>query len=261
MKDFLANHYLSVKNFFIKLLNIKKKVKVDYSICNHIFDFETMTQEELTTHFKFRPDWGLYHPKKDFEWYDSSAVKLLHKGLNLFITDNVHKDGNVYIMTGVGMCVSRYEYPYGKFEWNITLPKGVQLWPAIWLTDSLTWPPEIDVLEAYSDDKMNYGNRLNTNLFMGQTPNHTQLGAMRHGTLIDKDEVLNLKLDWTENYIKIYYNNLLVRSVTDMEVLKYFEGRKMKIVMNNATRKPRILFDEIGGTPFIIHNFTYTKNK
>jgi len=261
MKDFLYNHYLSVKNFFIKLLNIKKKVKNNYSICNHIFNFESMTVEELYAHYKFRPDWGLYHPKKAFEWYDSSAVKLTTKGLELGITDNIHKDGTNYIMTGVGMCISQHHYPYGKFEWNITLPKGVQLWPAVWLTDSVTWPPEIDVLEAYSDDKMNYGKRLNTNLFIGKSSDPFQIGAMKHGLLINKSDKLNLKLDWTENYINIYYNNLLVRSVTDEETLSHFKGRKMKVIMNNATRKPRVLFDDIKVTPFIVHNFTYTKNK
>ena len=86
--------------------------------------------------------------------------------------------------------------------------EGSNLWPAIWLTNSDTWPPEIDVLEGYSNSKGKWGMRLNTNLHLGDTDdNHYQTKAMSHGWLVDKLTSINLKLIWTTTSIEIYYND------------------------------------------------------
>jgi len=252
MKDTLTNHYLSVKNFFMKLFGITPFLYYEVSYYEK-YDFQ---HEDSLDSFQYKPDWGYYHPKNLIQWYDSNAAKLTSNGLELLITNNWHTDKNIMIGVGIGYVMSKKSYGYGLFEWNVVLPKGKQLWPAIWLTDSITWPPEIDVLEAYSDDKMNYGRRLNSNVFFGKTPSHSQLGAMKHGNLIDKDEVLNLKLVWVENSIKIYYNNYLVRKITDKDIIKHFRGRQMKVIMNNAIRKESSFSDMIL-RPFIIQDFTY----
>jgi len=261
MKDFLFNHYLSVKNTSMRLFGIKPSIHIikgRIEQFSNVFtcDFPFIDKATLKNTFTLKPDWGNYHPKNLIQWYDYSAVECTKFGLELSITNNMHKDNDILIGVGVGYVMSKDDYGYGLFEWNVILPTGKQLWPAIWLTDSLTWPPEIDVLEAYSDDKMKYGRRLNTNLFYSKTPSHLQLGAMRHGNLIDKSKSLNLKLLWLEDTIEIYYNNYLVRKITDKNVLKYFTDRKMKVIMNNAIRKESLI-SEMAVDPFIIQDFTY----
>lgn len=260
MKDFLTNHLLSIKNTIIHLFGIKPKfdaITSDRGIkSDTYFDFTNMDKGAVKNYFQFKPDWGDYHPKNLIQWYDSAAVTCTKFGLELAITNNFYKDTSVLIGTGVGYVMSRGNYGYGLYEWNVTLPKGKQLWPAIWLTDNLTWPPEIDVLEAYSDDKMKYGRRLNSNVYYPNQPKEKQIGGMNHGNLIDKSKSLNLKLLWVYNTIEIYYNNYLVRKITDEKVIKHFQGRQMRVIMNNAIRKESLI-SEMAVDPFIIYDFAY----
>jgi beta-glucanase (GH16 family) len=42
-----------------------------------------------------------------------------------------------------------FSQTYGTFEARIRYPAGDGLWPAFWLNPQGSWPPEIDILEAY----------------------------------------------------------------------------------------------------------------
>ena len=259
MRDFLTNHYLSVKNFLMRSMNIKPKVKRN-GIVRVYMPFDLSSFSYVKEHYTFNPDWGLYDKNNTKQWFDKNSVSVTKWGLELDVNERLFKyDFNSYITTGIGMVVSKEHYSYGLFEWNVLLPVGMQLWPAVWLSSADSWPPEIDVLEAYSDNKGLYKNKLNSNVYIGQTPNHSSIGAMSHGILIDTEKSINLKLDWQADYIKIYYNNFLVRKITDKSVLRWFEGKKMKVIMNNAVREENV--SEYSRSPFIIQDFTYYKTK
>ena len=87
------------------------------------------------------------------------------------------------------LITTRKAFGFGTYQWKVTLPKGVGLWPAVWFSGEITWPPEIDVIEAYSDSKGNWSNPLNTNVHIGSNgENHKQVGARRHGSYINKNE-------------------------------------------------------------------------
>ena len=62
------------------------------------------------------------------------------------------------IPQSVGLVTSYNSYGYGFFEFEIELPYGSGLWPSVWLSCVNSWPPEIDILEAYSNDNSNYKN-------------------------------------------------------------------------------------------------------
>lgn len=264
MKDKIYNHYLSIKNFFMILFKIKAlftKKGISIKISNY-FDNENYTMQNFVAEYYLGPTWGLYHPDNFNQWYDKSAVNLGKDGLKLSITNHEYQydtSFNDTIKNGIGMVISKNSYSYGLFEWNIILPKGKHLWPAIWLTHTETWPPEIDILEAYSNSKMKYRNRCNTNIHYGLKDNKKTTKAMSHGFIVNDSEILNLKLDWTMEYIRIYYNNYLVRQITDKKVLSWFNTVPvMKMIMNNAIAKPSSDILEMNVSPLIIKNFNYS---
>ena len=256
MKDKLFNHWLSVSNFFKVITN--NPPRNPFSIPK--VDFSKITKEQLLQSFLPTQPWGDYHPGKLIQWYDPSGIKVTNRGIELSVTDNFLSSKDGLIPFGVGLICSKEAYTYGIYEWDITLPKGRQLWPAVWLTNYDTWPPEIDVIEAYSNDKSNYGNRLNTNIYLGDSDeSQYQLKAMSHGLLINLTERINLKLVWFEEGIQIYYNDYLVRQITDEKSLKWLNvNPKMRVIINAGLREVSD-FQEMNQSPFIIHSFGYLK--
>lgn len=274
IKDKIINIYYNVVNWILyNICNIKYgdfKLPEDYKL--HYFDnFMEMTNEDLDDKYIRRQVWGDYHDKDLQQWYDPKAVSL-NNGLCLHITENTKIvtsysiDGSlqdnqvpVTIPNGVGLVTSKQDFGYGIYEWNIKLPKGKQLWPAIWLTGSKSWPPEVDILEGYSDNNDKYNRNLNTNIHCGHSsPEHYGVGANRHGLFVDHNSNLNLVCHWTEKYIKIYYNGFLCRVLTNKDDLKWFVDNKMLVIMNNALRvKTGNILSEVAKEPMIVFGFKY----
>lgn len=252
MRDKIVNIYLNIKNWIIYNIFGKKtgKFNIPSFNLNYYDDFTKMTYDELDKKYIRKQSWGDYHPKDLQQWYDPKAV-ILNNGLNLIITENtkvvtsymingilMDNQPPVTIKHGVGLVTSKEAFGYGIYEWNIKLPIGIGLWPAVWLSCKDSWPPEIDVIEGYSNKKSNYGRNLNTDIHCGKNPETlNSKGAKRHGLFVNDKQVLNLKCYWTENYIKIYYNNFLCREITDKKDLAWFKNVKMLNIMNTALRR------------------------
>lgn len=252
--DILTNWSLSIKNRLMILLdikpNFKNKLKLDYSI-----DF---TKVKSIDDFRKGQPWGDYHPDKLLEWYDNKAVNLTERGLELSVTNNKKVVNEGTIPFGVGLVVSNKAFSYGVFEWNIILPSGIGLWPAVWLTGKETWPPEIDVIEAYSDSNGNWGKRLNTNIHLGSNGgNHYQVGAMNHGYI--KHDELKLTLEWTEKSIKIYYNDYLCRKISNKYDISWM--REQVVILNTALNPEWVNessdYKALSVKPFIVKDFKY----
>lgn len=273
-KDQITNVLLNVKNWILYyMFNIKSRnfiIPNDYKL-EYSDDFTKMSIDEFDTKYIRRQFWGDYHPNGLQQWYDPKAVTL-NNGLNLSVTQNT-KEVTSYnvigkimldnqepktIPNGVGLVTSNEAFGYGIYEWNIILPIGSQLWPAIWLTGKDSWPPEIDVIEGYSSDDMRYKRNLNTNIHCGiNNQTHYGVGANRHGLFVDKNDTLNLILHWTKDYIKIYYNGFYCRVLTNKDDMKWFTDVEMRVVMNNALREKGLDFRNISVRPLIVKDFKY----
>ena len=67
-------------------------------------------------------------------------------------------------------------------------------------------------------------------------------------------------VDWTPVYIKVYYNNKLVRQVTDPDVLKQLEGKTMNVIINNGVQNSYPLDINLQ-TELMARNFRYIPYK
>ena len=104
--------------------------------------------------------WGIIHPDKPWNYYDSSAIEIdkddvLHLKTHYNPREIRHGD-KVYVPSyGVGLISSLKKFHHGYFEIEAKLPTGYALWPAFWMYGS-PWPPEIDIFEAYTGTREDY---------------------------------------------------------------------------------------------------------
>ena len=218
--------------------------------------------------------WGLFHPRYNY-WYDSSCIKITNSDVAILdVSDNKYSLKNF----GAGQMVSKRHYLYGTFEWEYLLPKGRNLWPAIWLTAVESWPPEIDVMEGWTSRGYFIKNKPDYKRFIGF---NNIVPGLVYGTIDDIkyyskaslgtkttfsclqpiDKINKCKLEWTPNMIRISYNDYVVNEITDKEILKWF-NKPMFVIMNSAVTEQFNESDYIdykkNGRPFSILSFNHT---
>jgi len=220
--------------------------------------------------------WGQIHPNKPVVWYDDTAISIDDRTeyLHLFCHYNPkyfpHIDVKCDIGTGMISCKEKFDYGY--FEIEAKLPEGKHQWPAFWMWSFSSWPPEIDVLEAYTRKRngyfsLNWKNLLgfwnvNTNIHLGKYPDNYNSGAKTHwmGFKNPAKNFIKYGCRWEPDRIEIYYNERLVRKITDEDILKQFRGHKMNIIINNSRDgnvTPDHLLPQIEENNFIIKYFKY----
>ena len=202
--------------------------------------------------------WGNYHPKYLNQHYSENRINIGpsikdFKENNLVLETALEpkkitiETGDVNMPYGVGLIVSENSFGYGYYEIEAKLPEGSALWPAIWLSARDSWPPEIDIMEGYTDNKRNYEYKslffknwqLQSNFHYGESvKNHSSLGPKNHPLPISvTDNFIKYSCLLESDCIKIYYNNYLVREITDENILKWYRNTPMRIVLNNAVQK------------------------
>jgi beta-glucanase (GH16 family) len=222
--------------------------------------YEWITQER----------WGQVHPDKPEWWYDGSAVRIDEHGYLHLATHYNPKEFEVegiVSQVGVGLvsCTSR-EFHWGTYEIEAKLPTGKNLWPAFWMWGWTTWPPEIDILEAYSNKKGSYFKWNPFAPWNVQTNVHytnilTGLSKMMGGKSWlfsiknPSKEFIKYRLEWNQKSLKFYYNNRLVRKVTDESILEQLHCTEMNVIINNGIQK---YSNDIESSDFIIKYFKYT---
>jgi beta-glucanase (GH16 family) len=167
--------------------------------------------------------WGNIHPDKAYNWYDPSAIEIRENDLILkshynpkeFIVNNEKITSNY----GVGLVSNTTKFGYGYFEIEAKLPTGRNLWPAFWMWSFDSWPPEIDILEAYSSIKRPSYFKLYLDSLLGfwnvQTNYHYEtedgnksIGGKTHwfGFKNPQKHFIKYGCLWEEDQIVFYYN-------------------------------------------------------
>jgi hypothetical protein len=218
--------------------------------------------------------WGYIHPAKPFMWYDESAVQIdmqtdiLH--LRTHENPRYFPELDVTSRIGIGLVSCIEPFGYGTYEIECKLPVGKSMWPAFWMYSFDSWPPEIDVFEAYTEKSDSYFKLQLKNLFgfwNVQTNAHYRIdnGNKMIWTKTHwfgfKDPAKNFikyKLVWEPDSLKYYYNNRLVRTVTNTDLMNQLKDTKMNVILNSGFETV-LPTEQVPITDFIVKSFTYTK--
>ena len=230
--------------------------------------------------YKWRPSqpWGDYHPGAPDWWYDPGCVDITDGVLRLQTrrharkVETTHTKDDVVIdhtvhnnKIGVGLVSSEDPFTYGTYEADVMLPKGTGLFPAFWLYSDTTWPPEIDIFEAWSRKSGLYTSKglpyfsLASNVHYGEEPNHPHIKSKSHLVFKKFDECfINFRLEWSPARIEIFYNGRSVRKITDQNILEWFnKDPEMWVIFNNGIEEESLYTND---SVMQVKNFKYTPN-
>jgi beta-glucanase (GH16 family) len=162
--------------------------------------------------------------------YTNSSNNVVVQGGNLVIT--AKKTGSSYTSARL-KSENKYEFKYGKVEFNAKLPSGAGTWPALWMLGqnyaTNIWPAcgEIDIMEhkGYQPDvilgSVHYTGRSGGNSVTSQTL------SSRVSTEFHKYKVI-----WSPQSIRFYVDNVLFHSVINTNSLPF--NSDFFLIMNVA---------------------------
>jgi beta-glucanase (GH16 family) len=264
-----------IKNFYLKQCAknwAKKYKKGDKRFVNPPEEYKIVFQDNFKTFdqevWRISQTWGEYHPNFLDQYYDTTGelISVSKKGLSLGIKrkpktfykkDNpeLSKNPNISdefeIPVCVGLVNTKIGWQYGWFESTIKLPRGQHYWPAFWLSGLNHWPPEIDIFEAYTDLGPNYDDftlfnkwfkkpyqKIQPNLHYGEVENKTYRywGAYNIPVAQATERFVQWVCHWEKDFIRIYWDGILVFEVTDKKVLQYYNRNndQMHIILNHG---------------------------
>lgn len=219
-----------------------------------------------------RERWGTVHPEKAYCWYDDNCVSVDDDGYLRLICKyaprRIESVGESFYPTyGVGLVssfASGEVFKYGHYLWEAKLPSGRNLWPALWMWAG-PWPPEIDVVEAWTNSRGGYYGfpftwKVTSNFHQ---PDAVRNMAKRAGVFCMPDptkKFIKYELYWDEKKLEFVYNGRLVRKVDDPDLMKYLAESTphgMDIIMNNHVTEEYHSFKV--SEPLIVKRFEYEK--
>ena len=191
-------------------------------------------------------EWGDFHENNHTQYWAPTCVKWAGNKVQCAVKyapqSFVHVDKYlnkhaIIIPWATGVVRSIQSFMYGYFQATIKFPIANGQWPAFWLTSSIGWPPEIDIVEGYSKgDSYGAGQRLQSNIHYREEDNGPiyRIKAVNHPVplkLLDTEVIVGML--WTPDKVEFYYNGYLVRRVTDKKVLSRL-NTPMVVILNSA---------------------------
>ena len=235
-----------------------------------------------------RQPWGLYHPNAEHTWFDNKAVSIDDNNklvLKTHINPRVFKkdDANeIKRDIGIGLVSSINSFDHGYFEIEGKLPKNPGMWCAFWMYADGSWPPEIDIFEAYSNDKSSYFDfmwknkpikrwsfsdlfrvwNIETRVHYLDEDDERTATAPKRGWMGYKNPVNNYikyGLLWTKKNLKFYYNEKLVRVINDEQIMSRINKHKMRVLINTGLKGENKIENAKNEPKFRVKYFKYEK--
>jgi beta-glucanase (GH16 family) len=219
-------------------------------------------------------------------WYDSNMVEvdaldILH--LKTGPSLKTFPELNIQSYIGAGLVSCTKKFTYGTFSITAKLPRGKNLWPAFWMYSWDSWPPEIDIIEGFSDNSDDYKSKdqpgLWSRLFrkLVRYEVHPNVHFMKndHQNINDRykikyitnrqfvDKITDYKCIWTPTELVFYYDDTLVLSLQsnntqyEYDVLETLKNVKMNVILNNGVTAYANWISPVT-SDFKVYNFTYT---
>jgi beta-glucanase (GH16 family) len=234
----------------------------NYSL-NYGDSFDGPLNKEM---WRYAMPWGDFHPNHLYQWYDSNGqLSYTNNGhLSLWLKNKPKKyvkselpewrqaprlPESFTIPTGTGFISTKKTWQYGWFESWIKLPKGKSYWPAFWMSGLATWPPEIDVFEAFSHRSKKYSGGLFNLPYRSIQPN-LHYGVVEDGTktqytpynvpIADATErYVQYVCHWEKDFIRIYYDGTKIFECTDPKILSWYnrENAQQYVILNHGLHK------------------------
>lgn len=242
--------------------------------------------------------WGTAHPNAKYTWYADESETIV-RNVSIFFgeekseclmqginnTPKYFEEIGQTKLYGCGCVSTCQSFLFGNFHFEYVLPDGIHLWPAIWLSGVHTWPPEIDIMEAWSGNGLFCKNKPNYRrfpLFNNIHPGiyYTKQGKTAYGkgygslgsdratySWLQKQNAWNTcDLIWRKDLIEVYYNGHRVMRITaDDEDRGYymldFMNQDMYVCIdcfagNNFSKEDFEHYVK-HGTYFVVKNFVY----
>lgn len=234
--------------------------------------------------------WGEAHPNPNIICYADKNESILNSDGSITLDINNKEkyfDGEVNHTKkfGCGWLSTTDTFLFGKFHFEYKLPKGIHLWPAIWLSGRYSWPPEIDIVEGWSGEgvicknKPNYQRlpffnkihpgivyfRINEDVY-GKSYGSLGLKNATYSCYQKLNDWNSCNLIWEKDLIDVYYNGHRVMHITENDTdngiyMLDFMRKEMYVCLDSAVLSSFTQDDykqyKEEGSPFIIREFTY----
>lgn len=140
-----------------------------------------------------------------------------------------------------GLISSKKAYKFGWFEAEIMLPTDFEQWSAFWLAGEDSWPPEIDIFEAYTTTDLNQF-KIKPNIHWGKSGSWVtgkkDYGAPRIFLKNPNERFIKYACHWTEEFIRVYYDGHLVQECTNERML-IDNSKPQYVILNHGLKKPK----------------------
>jgi len=216
--------------------------------------------------------WGRAKYSQPHQWMDSTCVIVRDDNLQLVtkyspttlevMNPNTQQAETIRPKIGIGLVSCQYPFHFGEYEIEVKMPEGKDLWPAIWLYSLESWPPEIDIMEGYTNHRKSYW-RWNMPPYSLKSNFHyrdeglKEIGAKNIwvGFRNPAKRFIKFTMRWTPDEIKIGAGNWWSRRISiSGDIMKHYQ-QPMRFLLNNGTTA-----DHPVGSPisiFEIKSFKY----
>lgn len=236
-RDWIIRTWLDFKNSIRYILGVEKT-----GVFKITSDYRLKFYDDFTSDYSIKWDdqdhQGLppYHPDNMNQWYDPSLISQNEEGISFgaVVKPKYFPEIDTTIPNADCAIRSKESWKYGIFIFSARMNSGTYLWPALWLTGRYNWPPEIDLLEGYSDNTIDFhkNKELKSNVHISNGSGGSDCAGSRTHRLPNKvtENFIQYVIWWEKDFIKLYYNGYLVRKITDKEILDgMFEDQRIII--------------------------------